>query len=114
MDYRQNLAEVLRAVKEAENLSLTKLAKKLEISRSQLVEFLKENGNPRMDTFLLIAKKLKIDPAKLLAPPIQTKEHQVLEPMLHVRALIRLVAPRNRRAFLDHFTQMVLLMENDR
>ena len=111
VDYRENLAAVLRLIKEESSLSVTEFARKLDISRSQLVEFLKERGNPRMDTVLHISEKLGIDPAEFFAPPFRPKQHPVLELMLQAHILLRDVAPQNRPAFVDHFTQMLLLME---
>jgi len=109
--YRQNLAEALRLAKETSDLSLTAFAEELEISRSQLLEFLKERGNPRVETILHIAAKLEIDPAALFESPFRSKPHPALELIFQGRTVLRLVAPQNRQAFLDHFTQMLTLLE---
>jgi len=112
MDYRQNLAETLKLAKETSDLSLTAFAEKLKISKTQLVEFLNERGNPRMSTVLLIAEKLEINPADLLAPPFQSQKHPALELMLQTRIVLRFVAPQNRQAFVAHYAKMLLLMED--
>ena len=70
MEISKNMADVLLKIKEERDLSLTEFAEQLGISRSALQEYTSGTGVPRLSTVVILAQKLGMEPADLLAGTI--------------------------------------------
>lgn len=74
MPVNKNLARILRCVKSERNLSYTQFAKELEITKSALVKYMSETGNPRTDTLEHLAAKLNVPLTEIISDPLPGKE----------------------------------------
>ena len=66
MGVQQNMADIMRVIKQRENLSMTEFSEELGISYSTLQEYLNAQGNPTILMVEHIAHKLKLSPAALI------------------------------------------------
>lgn len=89
MQIQQNMATVIRVMKEARGESLAEFSAELEISRSSLQEYLSGQGNPNLSTVEHLADKLGVDPLFLLTGALPGNE---------LNALVRLL---NQLSFLS-------------
>ena len=76
MGIQHNMATIIRFVMQQRQKTLAEFSEELEISRSALQAYLREEGNPSIATVEHLARKLDMDPVVLvsgLAQPDQTK-----------------------------------------
>ncbi len=76
MGIQHNMATVIRMIMQQRQKTLSEFSEELEISRSALQTYLREEGNPSIATIEHLARKLEVDPAVLVTgvmEPDQTK-----------------------------------------
>lgn len=78
MGIQHNIATVIRAVMTERQMTLTQFSAELEISRSALQNYLREEGNPSIATVEHLARKLDVDPEVLLTGVFQQDQVKVL------------------------------------
>ena len=98
MGIQENMANVMRALKETRHKSLAELSEELEISRSALQEYLTGTGNPRITTVEHLAEKLGIDPVFLVSDSFNISQLEVLLLLFDTIQIVSdLPAPKRRR-----------------
>lgn len=66
MGIQHNMATIIRLIMQQRQKTLAEFSEELEISRSALQAYLREEGNPSISTVEHLAKKLDVDPAVLV------------------------------------------------
>lgn len=66
MGIQHNMATIIRLIMQQRQKTLTEFSEELEISRSALQAYLREEGNPSIATVEHLARKLEVDPAVLV------------------------------------------------
>lgn len=77
MNAKKQLANYLRKRLKCSELSQDEFAKQLDIAKSSLTLYLKEIGNPRLDTVEILTDKL--DLKLILIPKSKTKLHPEIQ-----------------------------------
>lgn len=109
MELQQNMASVMRTLKEKSGKSMTEFSKELEISRSALQEYLSGNGNPNMTTVEHLANKLGVTPSLLVSGCFANEQLEVLMKLLDVLGIISELDYDKRIKFSQLLLDMVLL-----
>ena len=99
MQIQQNMATVIRVVKEARGEYLAEFSAKLEISRSSLQEYLSGHGNPNISTIEHLAEKLGVDPIFLLTGTRPSDEMDSLLRMINQLSYLSAESGETERAF---------------
>lgn len=113
MGIQENIAAVIRAIKEARHKSLAELSEELEISRSALQEYMAGTGNPRIDTIEHLANKLGVDPVFLVSNSFDSSQLKTVLALLDtIEIASNLPAPKRQR-FAELLLEIVSLWEED-
>lgn len=107
MQIQQNMATVIRVVKEARGESLAEFSAKLEISRSSLQEYLSGHGNPNISTIEHLAEKLGVDPIFLLTGTRPSDEMDSLLRMINQLSYLSRLDTDNRILFVEKLLELV-------
>ena len=78
MGVQQNMADIMRVIKQRENLSMAEFSEELGISYSTLQEYLNAQGNPTILMVEHIAHKLKLSPAALISGVFEPNQIEIL------------------------------------
>lgn len=106
---QQNMANVIRAVKEVNAKSLSEFSEELEISRSTLQSYLSGKGNPSADTMERLAEKLGLDVTFLVSGAFAGSQLRVLLRLLDTLGLVFHLSPVCRLRFAQLLLEMVQL-----
>lgn len=107
MQIQQNMATVIRVVKEARGESLAEFSAELEISRSSLQEYLSGRGNPNISTIEHLAEKLGVDPIFLLTGTHPGDEMNSLLNMINQLGYLSRLDTDNRVLFVEKLLELV-------
>ena len=107
MQIQQNMATVIRVVKEARGESLAEFSAKLEISRSSLQEYLSGHGNPNISTIEHLAEKLGVDPIFLLTGTRPSDEMDSLLRKINQLSYLSRLDTDNRILFVEKLLELV-------
>lgn len=111
MEMQQNIANMMRALKEANHKSMAEFSQELEISRSSLQDYLNGTGNPSIRTVEHIADKLGINPLLLVCGSFQADQTNTILLMLNTTKEVMSLPEDKRRRFAELFAQIVSLWE---
>lgn len=109
MEIQRNMANVIRALKEASGKSLAEFSAELEVSRSTLQEYLSGNGNPNIATVGHLADKLGVDTSFLLSGVFSVDQIGILLRLLDMLKLLSGLSCEQRTHFARLLLEMVLL-----
>ena len=109
MEIQQNMANVMRVMKQTRGVSLAEFSSELEISRSTLQEYLSGTGNPNLSTVEHLAKKLGIDPITLLTGVFTFDELQALLIVVDQLRFLSALEGQRRVLFAKKFLELVRL-----
>ena len=112
MEISKNMADVLLKIKEERDLSLTDFAEQLGISRSALQEYTSGTGVPRLSTVVILAQKLGMEPADLLAGTILQETLDTEEQQAVVKQLLAEYAQQSTTVLEGLHTLLALLAES--
>lgn len=109
MELQQNMANVIRAMKETRGMSLAEFSSELEISRSALQEYLSGTGNPNLSTVEHLAQKLGIDPITLLTGVFTFDEFHALLIIVDQLSFLSTLDGSSRILFAQKILEMIRL-----
>lgn len=109
MEIQRNMANVIRALKEASGKSLSEFSEELEVSRSALQEYLSGEGNPSAATIEHLAKKLGVDASFLISGVLSGDQIEILLMLLDILKLLSGLSPERRIRFVQLLLEMVSL-----
>lgn len=107
MQIQQNMATVIRVVKDARGESLAEFSAELEISRSSLQEYISGHGNPNISTVEHLADKLGVDPVFLLTGTLPGNEMDSLLRMINQLSYLSRLDTDNRILFVEKLLELV-------
>lgn len=107
MQIQQNMAAVIRVVKDARGESLAEFSAELEISRSSLQDYLSGHGNPNISTVEHLADKLGVDPIFLLTGILPGDEMDSLLRMINQLGYLSRLGTDNRILFVEKLLELV-------
>lgn len=111
MGMLENMAEMIRRMKEYSGKSVGEFSEDLDISPSTLQEYLSGKGNPTISMIEHLAKKLGVNPLALVSGNIEPEQMQIVFLLLDtIQAVAALPQPR-RLKFAELFLEMVQLWE---
>lgn len=111
MEIQQNIASIMRALKERRGKSLDEFSNELEISRSMLQEYLSGRGNPSMSTINHLSEKLGVDAIVLLSGSYSNEQVKILLKLLDTFELLFNMTPEKRHRFAELLLEMISLWE---
>lgn len=111
MGIQQNMADVIRLLKQERGKSLMEFAEELEISRSTLQEYLTGRGNPSLEMVEHLARKLSVDPVVLLTGMFEPSQQKILFLLLDTIREIALLPEEKRLRFAELLLEMIRLWE---
>ena len=106
---QQNMANVIRAVKEVNAKSLSEMSAELEISRSTLQDYLSGKGNPSAETIEHLAEKLGVDVSVLVSGVFSECQLRIVLRLLDTFGLLFKLSPECRVRFAQLLLEMVQL-----
>ena len=109
MIIQQNMANVIRAVKEVNAKSLSEMSAELEISRSTLQDYLSGKGNPSAETIEHLAEKLGVDVSFLVSGVFSECQLRIVLRLLDTFGLLFKLSPERRVRFAQLLLEMVQL-----
>lgn len=109
MELQQNMANVIRAMKETRGMSLAEVSSELEISRSALQEYLSGTGNPNLSTIEHLAKKLGVAPITLLTGVFTFDELQAMLIVVDQLSFLSTLDGSKRILFAQKFLELIRL-----
>lgn len=109
MEIQQNMANVIRAMKETRGVSLAEFSAELEISRSALQEYLSGTGNLNLSTVEHLAEKLGVDPLVLLTGVFSYDELSALLIIVDQLHFLSTLDGSSRIQFAQKFLELVRL-----
>lgn len=113
MGMRENMAEMMRLMKQYSGKSVGEFSEELDISSSTLQEYLNGKGNPTVSMIEHLAEKLGVAPLALVAGKIEPEQSQIVILLLDtIQAVANLPRPR-RLKFAELFLELVQLWEEE-
>lgn len=114
MGMLDNMADMLRALKESRGKTMEDLSEELGIAQSSLQDYLKGAGNPTVKMVEHMAEKLGISPIALVSGKMEPEQYQIVLLMADtVQAVSNLPQPK-RLKFAELFLELVQLWEEDK
>ena len=111
MGMLENMAEMIRMLKQYSGKSVGEFSADLDISPSTLQEYLSGKGNPTISMIEHLAEKLGVDPLALVSGKIEPELLQIVFLLLDtIQAVAGLPQPR-RLKFAELFLEIVQLWE---
>lgn len=111
MGVQQNMADIMRVIKQRENLSMTEFSEELGISYSTLQEYLNAQGNPTILMVEHIAHKLKLSPTALISGVFEPNQIEILLLLLESIQEFSHLPQHQKRQFAELLQQMIQLWE---
>lgn len=113
MEIQRNMANVIRALKEASGKSLSEFSEELEVSRSTLQEYLAGKGNPSIATIEHLSEKLGVDASFLISGIFSEDQIGILLKLLDMLKLLYGLSAEQRVRFVQLLLEMVSLCNED-
>lgn len=113
MGIQDNIADMMRAIKESRGKSMADFSEELEISPSTLQEYLKGAGNPTIKMVQRLAEKMGVDPLALMAGRVEPEQYQLTLLMLDTIQAVSVLPQPKRLRFAELFLELVQLWEED-
>lgn len=110
---QENIAAVIKAIKETRHQSLAEFSDDLEISRSALQEYMAGTGNPRITTVEHLAEKLGIDPIVLVSATFNPTQLKILLLLLDTTQAVSDLSEPKRQRFAQLLLEILSLWEAD-
>ena len=111
MTIQKNLSNMMRAIRESRNVSITQFSEELGISRSSLQDLLNGKSNPRIDTVEHIAESLAINPLTLLSAAYSEEQLETAILLLETIEAISRLPTEKRIKCASLFHELILQME---
>jgi transcriptional regulator with XRE-family HTH domain len=113
MGMLENMAGMLRRMKELNGKSIEEWSEELGIASSTLQDYLKGSGNPTVKMVDHLARKLDIDPLALMSGKMEPEQYQIVVLMLDtIKAVAALPHPKRVR-FANLFLELTQLWEGN-
>lgn len=113
MNLQQNVADMMRMLKEQHHMSMAEFSEELEISRSTLQEYLNGKGNPSVVMLEHIAEKMNVDPILLITGSIQPRNNDLVLLMFQTTQAVISLPECKRRYFAELFLEIVSLWDSE-
>ena len=113
MGIQDNMAEIMRLIKESKGKSIVDFSEELEISPTTLQEYLKAGGNPTVKTIEHLAKKMGVDPLALISGKVDPEQYEITRIMLNTIEEVSGLSQPKRVRFAELFLELVQLWEED-
>ena len=114
MGIQQNMADIMRMIKQQRGKSVMELSEELEISASTLQDYLKGEGNPTVKMVERLAEKLEIDPIALVSGRVDPEKRQIILLLLDTIQEVSELPQLKRVRFAELFLELVQLWEEDK
>lgn len=112
MGIQHNMATVIRMIMQQRQKTLSEFSEELEISRSALQSYLREEGNPSIATVEHLARKLEIDPAVLITGVFEPDQTKIILAMFEVIRDVADLPAEKKQQFGERISAVIHLWDD--
>ena len=113
MGIQENMADIIKLIKQNRGKSTADFSEELEISPSTLQEYLKARGNPTIKMIEGLSEKLGIDPIALMSGKLEPEQYEIAQLMLDTIQAVSVLPPPKRVRFAELFLEQMQLWEEE-
>lgn len=111
MGIQHNMATVIRIVMQQRQMTLSEFSEELEVSRSSLQSYLREEGNPSIATVEHLASKLDMDPVALVSGEFGTDQSRLIIRMFEMIREVSELPDEKKQLFGEHMEAVINLWD---
>lgn len=113
MGIQENMAEIIREIKESSGKSIASFSEELEISPTTLQGYLKAHGNPTVKMIEHLADKMGVDPLALISGKVEPEQYEIALMLLRIAQEVSNLPRSNQVRFAEIFLELMQVQENN-